>query len=219
MRDRCLRCLRPRAFCFCEGLAAVAPRTRVVLLQHPREARLAICSAWLAHVALAGSELHVGFRFEDHPRVRALVREPGTALLYPGGAPLDAGAPAGVRTLVVVDGTWPQAAKMLDANPAIAALPRLSLAAAGPSGYGDLRREPGPGHLSTIEAVAAALGAIEGLPARFEPMCAAFRRGVERQLACARGPARAPRHRPGSSGRAAAGNNVAAAPPRPTTPR
>ncbi len=125
MRDRCLRCLRPRAFCCCAGLVAVAPRTRVVLLQHPREARLAICSAWLAHVALEGSELHVGFRFEDHPRVRELAADGAAALLYPGGAALDAGAAPALRTLFVVDGTWPQAAKMLDANPSLAALPRV----------------------------------------------------------------------------------------------
>jgi hypothetical protein len=195
VRETCWRCLRPRTFCACEGLVAVAVRTRVVILQHPREARLAICSAQLAHVAIAGSELHRGFSFEDHPRLRALLSEPGAALLYPGaGVPL-AGSAHAPATLVLVDATWPQAVKMLAANPRVAALPRIALAPGRPSGYGDLRREPGPEHLSTIEAAALALGAIEGEPARFEPMCAAFRRSVEQQIACARGPLRSPRHR------------------------
>jgi DTW domain-containing protein YfiP len=171
--------------------------TRVVILQHPREARLAICSAQLAHVAIAGSELHRGFSFEGDPRVRAILDAPGTALLYPGGgAPLAAPERAPC-TLVLVDATWPQAVKMLAANPRLAALPRLALAPGRPSGYGELRREPGPEHLSTIEAAALALGAIEGGAARFEPMVAAFRRSVDRQLACARGPLRSPRHRSG----------------------
>jgi DTW domain-containing protein len=199
MRPTCLRCLRPAAFCCCEGLVPVVPRTRVVILQHPREARLAICSAQLAHVAVATSELHAGFRFEDHPRIRDLAASADTALLFPGDAatPIDAIPPGAgwPGTLVVLDATWPQAVKMLRANPRIAALPRLALAPARPSGYGDLRREPGPEHLSTLEAVALALGALEGDPGRYEPMCEAFRRSVERQIAVARGPRREPRHR------------------------
>jgi DTW domain-containing protein YfiP len=195
VRETCWRCLRPRGFCACEGLTPVAVRTRVVILQHPREARLAICSAQLAHVAIAGSELHRGFRFEDDGRVRAILEAPGTALLYPGdGVPL-AGPERAPRTLVLVDATWPQAEKMLAANPRLAALPRLALRPDRSSGYGELRREPGPEHLSTIEAAALALAALEGDPARFEPMCAAFRRSVARQIECARGPLRRPRHR------------------------
>jgi DTW domain-containing protein YfiP len=174
----------------------VAPRTRVVILQHPREARLAICSAWLAHVALAGSVLRRGVRFDDDAVVTPLLAAPGTALLFPGEGAMPAGGlPRAPEALIVIDGTWPQAAKMLRENPRLAALPRIALAPARPSGYGALRREPGPEHLSTIEAIALALGAMEGDAARFEPMCAAFRRGVEKQLACAR-VSRAPRHRP-----------------------
>jgi DTW domain-containing protein YfiP len=197
VRATCRRCLRPEAFCCCRGLVPVAARTRVVILQHPREARLAICSAWLAHVALAGSELHRGVRFDRDPRARAAIDAPGAALLFPGpgATPVEAVA-APPPVLLVVDGTWPQADKLLRGNPSLAALPRLSLAPARPSGYGELRREPAPGHLSTIEAIAAALGALEGGAERFEPMCEAFRRGVALQLACTRGAARRPRHRP-----------------------
>jgi DTW domain-containing protein YfiP len=214
MRPTCLRCLRPGAYCQCDGLAPVATRVRVVILQHPREARLAICSAWLAHLALAGSELHRGVVFEEHPRVRALAAQPGTALLFPDGAPgarAEAGRTAGpladparaaeVRTLVAIDGTWSQASKMVRLNPRLAALPRVALSPARPSAYGDLRREPGPAHLSTLEALALALGALEGDAARFEPMCGAFRRAVERQLARGRGAERAPRHRPAAAAR------------------
>lgn len=66
------------------------------------------------------------------------------------------------------------------------------------SGYGELRREPAPGHLPTIEAVALALGALERDPARFAPMGEAFRRMVELQLEYAQGERRSPRHRPAS---------------------
>jgi DTW domain-containing protein YfiP len=197
MRPTCRRCLRPESFCVCAGLGPIPSRTRVVMLQHPREARLAICSARLTRVALANAELHRGVSFEAHPRVREVVAEPGTALLFPGGVPADGAAGDPPRTLVVVDGTWLQAEKMLEANPAIAALPRICIPPGRPSGYGELRREPAEGHLSTIEAVALALGALEGDPARFEPMVRAFHRMVALQLECSRGERRSPRHRPG----------------------
>jgi DTW domain-containing protein YfiP len=198
-RTLCRRCLRPGAFCVCAHLPTLTPRTRVVILQHPREAGLAICSARLTIAALAGSELHVGLRFEDHPRVGALCAEPGTALLFPGEGSTPAGrlASAPPATLLVLDGNWPQAVKMLRDNPTIAALPRVSIEAAAPSGYGGLRREPEAGHLATIDAVAEALGALEGDPARYAPLREAFRRSVELQVACARGERRSPRHRPG----------------------
>jgi len=199
VRSVCRRCLRPEGFCVCAQLPTLRPRTQVVILQHPREARLAICSAWMTHVALAGSELYLGIRFGDHPRLRALCATPGTALLFPGAGatPATRLATAPPATLVVIDATWPQAQKMLRANPAIAALPRVGIEAAAPSGYGGLRREPEEGHLATIDAVAEALSALEQDPGRYAPLRAAFRRAVELQVACARGERRSPRHRPG----------------------
>jgi hypothetical protein len=169
----------------------------VVLLQHPREARLAICSAWLTRLALANAELHRGFDFEGHARVQELASSSGASLLYPGEDAVPAVSLAGrpPTVLLVIDGTWLQAEKMLAANPRLAGLPRVSVAHEHPSGYRELRREPAPHCLSTIEAVACALGAFEGDPGRFEPMCAAFRLMVEKQLACSQDGRRSPRHR------------------------
>jgi tRNA-uridine aminocarboxypropyltransferase len=196
VRAHCPRCLRPGAFCVCTGLVPVPTRTRVVLLQHPREARLAICSAWLTRIALADAELHRGVSFEAHPRVRELAGVPGACLLWPGPGSVPArtrrGSPPAV--LFAVDGTWHQAEKMMRLSPSLGALPRLSVDAGRPSGYTGLRAEPGAVHLSTLEAVALALGDLEGEPGRFEPMVAAFHRSVALQIACARGSGRNPRH-------------------------
>lgn len=169
----------------------------MVLLQHPREARLAICSAWLTRIALENAELLRGVGFEEHGRVRELAAVPGAALLFPGPGSTAAAELAGSPppVLFAVDGTWHQAEKMLRLSPTLAALPRVSVDAGRPSGYQGLRREPGAVHLSTLEAVALALGAIERDPGRFEPMVSAFRRGVDLQLECARGERRSPRHR------------------------
>ncbi len=197
VRRICTRCLRPEAFCVCAGLAPAPSRTRVVILQHPREARLAICSARLTRVALANAELHRTVDLDGHPRVRELLAGAGTALLFPGdgATPVEELAGRPPAALLVLDGTWIQAGKMLEANPRVAALPRLSLAPSRPSGYRELRREPAPGHLSTLEAVALALGALERDPARFAPMMDAFHRAVSLQLECSQGARRSPRHR------------------------
>jgi len=197
MRDTCLRCLRPTPFCVCAALVPASSRTQVVILQHPREARLAICSAWLTRVALVRAEIHRGVSFEGLPAVAALLGTPGAAVLFPGedSVPARELARDPPPVLFAIDGTWHQAERILQRNPSLARLRRVAVDAGRPSGYGDLRREPGPAHLSTLEAVALALGALERDPARFGPMVDAFRRSVELQLACARGERRNPRHR------------------------
>jgi DTW domain-containing protein YfiP len=197
MRSTCPRCLRPDEFCVCRDLVAVTARTRIVIIQHPREARLAICSAWLARLSLVNAELHRGVRFEEGSAVRALAAAPGAAVLFPGEGSTPAEALAGdpPPVLFAVDGTWQQAGKMLAQNPWLGALPRVSIDAGRPSGYAGLRKEPGEIHLSTIEAIALTLAALERDPARFEPMVQAFHRMVELQLACANGERRTPRHR------------------------
>ncbi|HSM92558.1 MAG TPA: tRNA-uridine aminocarboxypropyltransferase [Anaeromyxobacteraceae bacterium] len=197
MRPSCPRCLRPDEFCVCKDLVAVTARTRVVILQHPREARLAICSAWLARISLVNAELHRGVRFGEGAEVRALAARPGAAVLFPGegSTPAEALAGSPPSILFAVDGTWQQAGKMLSVNPWLGALPRVSIDAGRPSGYAGLRKEPGEIHLSTIEAIALTLGALERDPARFDPMVQAFHRMVALQLACAKGERRSPRHR------------------------
>lgn len=187
VRQTCHRCFRPLAFCYCKALPAIAARTRVVILQHPREERRAICSARMAWLSLQGAELLQGVEFDDHPRIQALADEPGAVLLYPGPGAVSAEALAGQppSTLVAVDGTWHQAPKMVRASRILSALPRVAIDPREPSGYGELRREPAPHCLSTIEAIALALGAFERDPDRFTPMRELFRKVVDQQLDCA----------------------------------
>jgi DTW domain-containing protein YfiP len=183
---RCLRCGRPRSLCYCARLAPVATATRVVFLQHPRERRVRIGTARLAHLGLANSEFHLGVEFADNARVTALVRDGSAAILFPGDGACDPAALADGRpdTLVVLDGTWGQARKLLFRNPALAALPRLGFQPERPSRY-RVRREPAPYCLSTVEAVVEALGRLEGGRERFRALLATFEDLVELQLACA----------------------------------
>jgi DTW domain-containing protein YfiP len=63
--------------------------------------------------------------------------------------------------LVVLDGTWRQARRMLSSNSLFARLPRLSLPPP-PPGVERLRDSPHPEGVSTIEAIAGALRQVEG---------------------------------------------------------
>ena len=64
-------------------------------------------------------------------------------------------------TLVALDGNWNQASKMAKREPALAGLPKVHLAA-GPLSQFRLRTQSDPARVCTFEAVARALGVIEG---------------------------------------------------------
>jgi DTW domain-containing protein YfiP len=183
-RERCLRCRRARRACWCAHLRPVESATRACILQHLGERKTAIGTARMAHLSLPNSELHLGVSFEHHPRVRELAAAAGTALLFPGEGAQD---PAALRarppaTVIVVDGTWSQARKVIKQNPFLQALPRLAFTPERPSNY-RIRAEPSAECVSTIEALVHLLGALEGAPERFRPILEAFDRMVDLQLA------------------------------------
>ncbi|MGZ0786961.1 tRNA-uridine aminocarboxypropyltransferase [Pseudomonas saponiphila] len=182
-RARCERCLRPEGHCLCPLIPRLPSRTRVLLLQHPSEVNHALNTARLAALGLSNAELVVGEVFEALP---ALLAQPGyrACLLFPAddAQPLQAYAETDEPLLLVVpDGTWRKARKLLHLNPLLAALPRVTLAAATPSRY-RLRKAPGPGALSTLEAIVQALQVLEA-PTSFEPLLRPFEALIEGQIA------------------------------------
>ena len=181
----CPACHRPLALCLCALVPRLDSRTRVLILQHPSEVRHALNTARLAALGLLNAELRVGEVFEDLP---ALLNQPGyrACLLFPGeGAlplPQFAEQAAGQQTLLVVpDGTWRKARKLLHCNPLLAALPRASLEPGLQSRY-RLRKAPQAGALSTIEAIVSALETLEA-PAQFAALLRPFEALIEGQIA------------------------------------
>jgi DTW domain-containing protein len=160
----------------------------VLLLQHPRERTVAIGTARLAHLCLPGSELRVGVDFDDDAQVRAALAGAGNAhLLFPGPRAVDLAdlKPEGPITLVVVDGTWWQARKLLKRNGALAALPQIRFTPPAPSNY-RIRKEPADHCVATVEALAQVLGALEGDPDRFAALLRPFEAMIDTQLHYAR---------------------------------
>ncbi|MBV2203852.1 MAG: DTW domain-containing protein [Pseudomonas sp.] len=178
-RPRCPRCQRPLMQCLCALIPSLESRTQVLILQHSSEAGHALNTARLAALGLCNAQLLVGEYFEEpcgdgRP----------TYLLFPGEDALELDSLAG-RTepvrLVVPDGTWRKARKLLHVNPWLAALPRVALPPGQPSRY-RLRKAPSADALSTIEAVTCALNGLEGTT-RFEALLRPFEALIEGQIA------------------------------------
>lgn len=185
-RATCASCLRAQAACICRWVRPLDSPVELLILQHPLEVANAKNSARLLHLSVAGSVLEVGEAFEP-ARLDALLHAGGRrpVLLYPdtpeAPPPAPLPEPAGLR-LVVLDATWRKSRKMLHLNPALKQLPRLALRDMPASNY-RIRKAHAPDQLSTLEASAHALGQLDGEPARYAPLFAAFDGFVEQQVA------------------------------------
>jgi DTW domain-containing protein YfiP len=199
-RAVCPRCRRPASVCYCDQLAPIPSRTHVVFLQHPRERTVAIGTCRMAHLSLPNSEMHVGVSFDGEARVQALAAQPRgqVVVLFPGEDSVDASTLKEFpQTLVVIDGTWVTARKVLERNQLLKSLPRIAFTPAKPGNY-RIRSEPEAHCVSTIEAVVEVLGHLEGAPERFRAMLKPFERMVDLQLerhATRTGPSRTRRKR------------------------
>ncbi|ANI16487.1 DTW domain-containing protein [Pseudomonas citronellolis] len=180
-RARCERCLRPAGHCLCALIPRLDNRTRMLLLQHPSEAGHALNTARLAALGLANAELRVGEDFRDLD-----LSGEDAWLLFPGEnaiplAELATRPTTRPRLLVVPDGTWRKARKLLHLNPNLAALPRVVLPEGLTSRY-RLRKAPAEGALSTIEAVVHALNALDA-PQSFDALLRPFEALIDGQIA------------------------------------
>jgi DTW domain-containing protein YfiP len=171
----CQRCLFQR--CLCPEVPTIVTRTRVVIVRHHLERHRSSNTGRLAHLALPNSEI------VDHGGLEGVARLPpleGAWLLFPEG---DAGVPAEPpKQLVVLDATWSQARRMFRKISALRGLPILRLPP-GPMAAARLREAPGPGMVSTIEAIARALDRLEGAGQELDHL---FQVAVQRAAATGR---------------------------------
>lgn len=184
-RSICERCRRPTVVCYCAHISTLPTRTKIVLLQHPRERRMGIGTANMAHLALPNSIVRVAYDFSRDRVVQSILTEPSSSLvavLFPGPDARDVATlpPEQELTLIVLDGTWSQARSLLRSNPAIAALPRVAFSPKKPSDY-RIRRQPAELCVSTIEALAEVLSIVEPPGLSFERLLDPFHAMVKKQ--------------------------------------
>jgi DTW domain-containing protein YfiP len=182
-RPTCIRCLRPVVSCYCAFVPRIEPRLRFVVVQHPRERRHPFGTLRLARLALADLEVHVASRDASGRTRCPPCAPPGAALLYPSADAIDvADLPVAPPALVVLDGTWFTARKLVRDNAWLRALPRVRVTPPRAGRY-RIRRAPDPSRqLATIEAIAFALKALEPDTAGVGELLDAFEAMIDRQL-------------------------------------
>lgn len=160
MSERCFKCFKPQNSCLCKYTKELDTKIKFVFLMHPKEAkRQRTGTGNLSHICLKDSEIIVGLDFSNNERLQNLLCDSKyfPVLMYPGQDAwtskkegfVDA---IGNKTLLVLilDSTWFCSKKMIEHNPFLLELPKLSF-------YGDYRsiftfkHEPKPEYISTIE--------------------------------------------------------------------
>lgn len=183
-RETCYGCFKPSFLCLCGRVRRVANRTRITILQHPRERFHAIGTARIARLGLANSALLLPRAVAPRSLRIPVDLTPGSALLFPGGSARELAElePAELpRGLVVLDGTWSQARKLLRENPSLGDLPRVKLSPASPSRY-RIRKEPRGNYVSTVEAIVQALALIEPETPGLDSLIDLFETMIDEQI-------------------------------------
>lgn len=181
------------SLCICALVPRIETRTRLLLVMHRAEWRKSTNTGQLAAACLPNSEIvirgHEQARFSADgcaKRVDEMPIPAGTTaiFLYPAedAVPLATLAPLLQEpiTLVVPDGNWRQAAKVRKRVAGLGLLPCVTLPEAAPSRY-RLRAEAHTHGLATLEAIARALGILEGRSVE-DALLFPFRAMVERTL-------------------------------------
>lgn len=179
----CTRCTRALKACLCDYVERVAHLAPIHILQHPAEVGHPKGTAALLAASLSRVHLHVGESFADADWLATLLADPKVrcAVLWPDETALTlaeakaqwGGLDEGLTVhFILLDGTWRKAYRMLHSNPALLALPRITLGAI--EGQYAIRKKPFAGALSTLEAGYHLLCQWEGERDRFAPLMTLF---------------------------------------------
>jgi DTW domain-containing protein YfiP len=183
--ELCPHCAKPLFLCVCESVEPLDTRTSLLILQHPQEQDRQLGTARLAHRALKNSTLKIGLSWPSLSKALGREADPAEwAVLHLGAATADLprdrevvvldkkGMPlpdqdralAGLKGVVIFDGSWAQAKTLWWRNAWVLKGRRLALNPSTASLYGKLRREPRREALSTIEAAGLTIGRLDRKP-------------------------------------------------------
>ena len=154
-----------QSLCICELTPRLAVRTALRLIIHHRETRRTTNTGQLAARCLVGSDVLVHGQRDSCLAPPFDVRGPAL-LLFPSDTaePLSARHFAGTEaaTLYVPDGSWPQASRMVRRLPWLHQMQHVCLPPGGAASIYRLRSGRTEDDLATAEAIARAMGILEG---------------------------------------------------------
>ncbi len=168
---RCGGCGLHLRLCLCAGVRKLELATRVVVLRHRKEVHKPTNTGRLVPLTLAAGEVRdFGGRNVVFDPTNLIEPKRRTVLLYPGAdSRILAREPLDPRpiTILVPDADWRRAHKFATREPALAGVERVHLPDGPPSRY-RLRHHSDPRFVATFEAVARALGVLEGAEVQAE---------------------------------------------------
>lgn len=166
-RALCERCNFSPSTCICNAITCVDNQTQVVVLQHPSEAKISKNTAQLLALSLTRCKIIIGENNQDFACLQKLPLS-STVLLYPNEDAIeldvvnDSENVRPITHLIVLDGTWNKAFKILQLTPLLQKFKTVSFRQIPTNRY-TIRKAPRADSLSTLEAVAHSLSLIEAL--------------------------------------------------------
>lgn len=165
---RCTRCRIHQQHCFCEYIQPFQIKTRLSLIVHVRELKLTSNTAYFVQQMLPqNTHFDIRGRMNEPLETKTITQRSGFPLfLYPDEKSIVL-TPEYVSTLpkdlhlLVPDGSWHQARKVHQREAEFQGIQTVRLSD-GLRGEYKLRSAPDPRFLSTFEAIAHALGILEG---------------------------------------------------------
>lgn len=183
--NRCLTCRVNTHFCVCDFIKPFQIQTNVSLIVHVRELKLTSNTAQFAQKMMPdNAHIVIRGRMNETFSAAPTLERPGLPLfLYPHEDALELNAHfkekfPGPYHLIIPDGNWQQARKVRQREEGFTSLPAVKLPPGIISEYG-LRKAIHPEWVSTYEAMAHALGILEGNETR-ENLMDFFRIWVKR---------------------------------------
>lgn len=166
-RSTCWQCYRVRSLCLCPGITRFTVKPLIALLVHPKEYQRTVGTARVVKLSIANAKLWTGYGpdFDVNPEIIELVSDQKyhPVVLYPGKDSLNVSTasaesiahllPSGKQLVIfVIDGTWPNAKRMIRQSRILGELPKISFEVRKTSQY-EFRKQPHSYCLSTVEAV------------------------------------------------------------------
>lgn len=163
----CQGCFLHKDRCICEQMPVLALRTRVALVIHARELKRTTNTGQLAVKILINSEMRVrGEVRESLDLSDLLVPKYRTVLFFPSDNAVELNREFVEKSqlpiqLIVPDGNWRQASKVHYRHHELKEIPRVMISSPNLNPH-HMRAETTESGMATLEAIACALGIIEG---------------------------------------------------------
>ena len=167
-KDPCSGCWLHQDRCICHLIPSLDLKTRICLVIHKKELKRTTNTGQLALKSLVNSEIRIRGESDRKPLdlTDLLIPQYRTLLFFPSDDAAEL-TPEFVQSsslpiqLIVPDGNWRQASKVHSRHLELRDVQKVKISAANKSMY-HLRTEHFPEGMATLEAIAFALGIIEG---------------------------------------------------------